>query len=241
MQLGRVLGLAVLSLACGESGRESPRAASVVGSPPPQPPDLRRCVPPPTIDASPESIAEAVALLNALPPPVTVACFIESLERPLQVFASASPFSAQPSSTLDSPRIFIRNGPLTMTVVPDGMGAGLLEFGEQAGPGRTRKGEVELPPAGTLAWSAPYDRVQVDDTTTCGTCHDDEAADGSGFVSEVLHPSPMFDVSLAQLRQAATDCDRGRDAQRCDLLAALFDHGDVQPAMLPRGGRICDH
>lgn len=193
---------------------------------------------------SPTSIAEVVALLNALPPPVTVACFVESLDRPLHALATTSPFSAQPAMDRASPRIFIRNGPLTMAVVPAGMGKRLLEVAEHDGAGRTLKGEVELPFAGTLAPSAPYDRVQAGEGTTCGTCHDDEApasAGRSGFASEILRPPPELDVTLDQLRHEAAGCDASTDADRCALLGALFDHGEVRAGALPGGGRLCDH
>lgn len=65
---------------------------------PTDPQTPRRCVAPPGISAAPSSIAAAVALINALPPPVTVACFVESLDRPLQVVATASDLSAQPAA-----------------------------------------------------------------------------------------------------------------------------------------------
>lgn len=62
-----------------------------------------------------------------------------------------------------------------------------------------------------------------------------------GLVSEVLHPSPEFEVPLSRLREEAADCDRDRDAERCELLHALFDHGEVVAGALPAGGRLCDH
>ncbi|MCA9710312.1 MAG: hypothetical protein KDK70_31020 [Myxococcales bacterium] len=242
----RPLMLAALLCACSEPSRApldaqpSPRATE----PAVEPPTPRRCAPPPGVSGSPTSIAAAITLLGALPPPVTVACFVESLDRPLGVFASASPFSAQPSSDVASPRIFIRSGPLTMTVIAEGLGRGLLEFGEHADDGRTIKGEVELPPPAPLSPTTPFDRVRVGDATSCSTCHDDEApapAGRPGLASEVLHPSPLFDVPLDRLRHAAERCDDAGSPERCELLHALFDHGEVRPATLPSGGRLCDH
>ncbi len=206
--------------------------------------EQRRCRPPQGITGSPTSIAEAVALLEALPSPVTVPCFVESLDRPLHVFASASPFSAQSSMDVASPRIFIRNGALTMTVIAEGMGAQLLEFGEQSSDGRSIKAEVELGRGDVLSPYEPHERIRVDVGTTCGTCHDDEApAPGTraGYASEVLHPSPQFDVSLPALRRASDSCDPSEHAARCELLAALFGHGEVLAGTLPAGGRLCDH
>ena len=220
---------------------ESPTAAES-----PTSPDPRRCKPSPGLSGSPTSIAEAVALLDVLPAPVTVACFVESLDRPLRIIATASPLSAQPAVDVASPRILIRNGTLTMAVVPAGMGKRLLEFGEDAGEGRTIKGEVELPLERSLRASAPYDRVLATEGkgTSCGVCHDDEApAPGlrPGLASEILRPTPEFEVPLDDLRQAAARCSSDDDDERCALLTALFDHGPVLEAPAFVGGRICDH
>ncbi len=214
---------------------------------PPEPePDRRRCKPPPGVSGSPTSIADAVALLDALPAPVTVACFVESLDRPLRIMATASPLSAQPAVDVTSPRILIRNGALTMAVVPAGMGKRLLEFGEDTGEGRTIKGEVELPLEQTLTASAPHDQVLAmeGEGTSCGVCHDDEApAPGLrlGRASEILRPTPEFMVSIDDLRTATASCPSDDDDERCALLRALFDHGPVLEAPAFVGGRVCDH
>lgn len=234
----------LLALACGEAPSVEPSPSR----PPVSPKALstpeastRRCVAPEGVSDAPQSIAEAIMLLNALPPPVDVACFVESLARPVSVFATASPFSAQPSADADNPRIFIRNGPLTMAVVPIGMGKRLLEFSELVGERRSIKGEVELPATLPLAPSAAYDRVRIGEATTCGVCHNDEAAALEGataFASETLRPLPEFDVPPQQLALAATACADTPPGGRCDLLRALFDHGEVRPTELP-AGRIC--
>ncbi len=241
----RFIGLGVLAVAsCGsvESPAEPPLpVAPAVVEPVP---DRRRCAPPPGVSGSPRSITAAIELVNALPPPVDVACFVESLDRPLEVFATASAFSAQPSADVRSPRLFIRNGPLTMSVVPIGIGARLLEFSERTGERRSIKGELELPPTGPLAPSAAFDRIRVGETTTCGTCHDDEApavgVEGA-YASEMLRAMPEFDVPLANLASEAHACDgsAGRSAAaRCALLSALFANGEVGATVLAEG-RLC--
>ncbi|MEM6992955.1 MAG: hypothetical protein AAF721_20735 [Myxococcota bacterium] len=207
-------------------------------------PATRRCQVPDGTSASPGSIAAAIDLINALPPPVDIACFIESLDRPLQVVATASAFSAQPSGDVRAPRVFIRSGALTMAVVPIGLGKHLLEFSEHAGERRSIKGELELPAKGPLPPSAAFDRVRVGEATTCSVCHDGEApvdALAVAYGSETLRPLPEFDVPVANLRSEAQRCqDMSADARppRCALLGALFGHGDVEPGTLP-AGRIC--
>src|SRR5690348_2790353 len=70
--------LAGLATACGPASEESGSPASV---PNPQPSSAPRCQAPPGVSAKPHSTDEAVQLLNALPKPTTVPCFLESLER----------------------------------------------------------------------------------------------------------------------------------------------------------------
>ena len=66
-----------------------------------------RCVAPEGVSTAPQTIAEVVTLLNALPKPLNLPCFVASLARPLSLHAVNSPFSAQPAQGRRSPRIFI--------------------------------------------------------------------------------------------------------------------------------------
>jgi hypothetical protein len=86
-----------------------------------------------------------VALVNALPKPLTLPCYLEALALPLRLHASLSVFSAQPAGGPGSPRIFIYFEPLLMTVEPTGIGAHLLEFREQRDEHRSLKGELAFP------------------------------------------------------------------------------------------------
>ena len=105
----------------------------------------RRCVPPDGVSGSPQTIDEVVALIDALPPPVTLPCFLESLDRPLHVEAAISRSSAQPAYWDRSPRLFLFIGDLVLTVVPEGSGAALLEMGEFVDETHTRKAEQVVP------------------------------------------------------------------------------------------------
>ena len=105
----------------------------------------RLCPPPPGVSARPRTIAETVALVNALPRPVTVACFLESLERPLYVNATRSFISLQPAVGNRSPRLFLMFEGMSMSVVPEGSGSKLIEFGEFVTPERTLKAEIKTP------------------------------------------------------------------------------------------------
>ena len=104
-------------------------------------------------------------MLNALPKPTTAACFLESLARPLGAFATKSQVSAQPALSARSPRVFVKLGPLWVSVVIDGASSYLMEFGELVGgdPPQSVKGELLLPLTEAVAPSAPYDRVAEDE------------------------------------------------------------------------------
>ena len=203
----------------------------------PDAPDTRRCIPPPDISASPRTIDEAVTLLNALPAPVDVACFLESLDRPLKIHATASTFSAQPAFGAENPRIFIFAGDLVMSVVSAGEGAKLLEFGEFVDDFQTIKGEVELPIEGQLEPSDPYSRILFEAGTGCGLCHRNEHEVGTlGGVTQYasLAYQPALHHALAEedVRESYEACAES-DSDRCEILSALFDHEPVLFTVFP--------
>ena len=194
-------------------------------------PDTRRCIPPEGVDAAPRTIADAVTLLNALPAPVDIPCFLESLDRPLKIHATTSTFSAQPAYDAENPRVFLFAGDLVMSVVPAGEGADLLEFGEFVDDFQTLKGEVQLPLSGTLAPADPFERIRFQNGTGCGLCHHNEhevgTLDGvSQFASLAFQPALNHDLAEEDVRAARDACE-GQDTERCRILRALFDHGVV--------------
>jgi hypothetical protein len=199
----------------------------------PGPPE-RTCFPPDGHDGSPESMAEVVALLNALPKPVTVACLLETLDRPLGIEASDDNFSFQPAFGPANPRMFVFSGPLVITVVPKGSGSAVVEFSEARGPGRTVKGELPFPVVGEVPLAAPFDRV-LDGSgggTKCAVCHLSEAADNEidfaeAYVSELLRPSRLHLVEIDAVRSQFEDCDRVAEPARCAVFDAIFAYGEV--------------
>jgi hypothetical protein len=225
-------GLPLVLLACGGSG------------PPPVPPAPRLCPPPPGVSAKPRTIAEAVALVNALPRPVTVACFLESLERPLHVNATRSFISLQPANGPRNPRLFLMFDGMSVSVVPAGSGSKLIEFGEFVTPTRTLKAEIKTPVEVEVKPADPYlspintTGSNAGMSTTCRTCHaQEERWEPIGFadayVSDALRPDPRSDVTLPSVlaeRDACPDEDHG---ERCTMLRALFDHGEVSHREFP--------
>lgn len=191
------------------------------------------CVSPAEVSASPASIEDSVALVNAMPRPLTLPCFLEALARPLQLNATRSEFSAQPAEGERSPRIFVSLGALTFSVVPEGIGASLLEIGEVRAEHRSLKAELHFPVTKEVTPSEPYERVLFsEDLTACAFCHAAEVRDesvpgGNGYVSQALRPRPYERISLDSLRLEHEACDPGAEPDRCALLDALFGWGEV--------------
>lgn len=204
------------------------------------PPGRSRCTAPAGTSSSPQTIEEAVALLNALPKPTSVACFVESLARPLHIYASDSMFSAQPAFSTRSPRVFIKTGTLWSSIVMDGDASELIEFGHLIpGTMRSIKGEVHLPLEAPLAPTTPYERVLFGDAgTACGLCHTNEepmAIPGVGmaFASTAFKPRDDTHVRISNLRLEAATCNWQREPIRCELYSALFGGGDVVEELFP--------
>jgi hypothetical protein len=191
-----------------------------------------RCVAPDDVDSSPSDIAQAVELINALPKPLSLPCFLETLARPLSIDASRSLFSNQPAQGARSPRIFLFNESLVMAVVPLGMGTRLLEFGEESPDKTSVKAEIEFPIEGELGIDDPFKRVLYDDTrTSCGFCHRSEepapeASSTFAFRSQALRPEQREAVAIESLRAERDSCNPDAEPDRCAMLDALF-YGEV--------------
>ncbi len=122
--------------------------------------EAARCQPAMGTTGAPQTVIEVIQLLNGLPHPVTINCFLEALERPLRIMAAASFVSAQPAYSIDNPRFFILGGGMSLSVVPEGDGQNLLEMGELTSNTHSIKAEVEFPIAQTLALDAPFTRIR---------------------------------------------------------------------------------
>lgn len=197
------------------------------------------CRPANGVSGRPSNMSEAMILLNTLPKPVTLECFLQALDRPLTVYATASNDSLQPSPGPRSPRTFILNGDLEMSIVLEGNVSDTLEFGYRPEQARSIKSEIQFPLTKDLSESNIFDRVlQGASATRCGNCHIGETREIfpdfplGAFVSDIIEPFDMDEVTLEQMRSERAACDHDAEAYRCGLLGALFDHGDVVPGRL---------
>lgn len=229
--LGWPMAAALLVCACG-----SPRSGP---APEPEPTDSRRCKPPPGTTGSPTNLMEAIDLMDALPRPVTVDCFVESLDRPMRILASSSTFSAQPASK-DSPRTFFISGRLIVSWVPAGDGSRVLEFSEERPLLRSVKAEIEMPIDDTITY-ANFEHINTDQGgTVCAGCHLNEIPDeelstfGTFYQSESLRPATTETLHVDDVRRLWEACDRTEDERRCDIFDAMFTHGEVIDSDFPR-------
>lgn len=177
----------------------------------------------------PTTIKAVLDLIDALPRPVTVECFIDSLDRPLAMVGSTSVFSAQPAFSDEAPRIFAVNDTLIISWVPDGDGGKLLEFAEERPFSRSVKAEVVMPVEGEFKYSDAFDHLIQDDqaTSTCGICHGQEtrAMDidyGVAFESLALRPRDLDQVNVTRMRELKEACDPAQTPQRCKIWNAMF-------------------
>lgn len=235
------LSLAVV-LSCGGEVEEPPGQDDAADSGPAWPLP-RTCEAPPGL-GSPATIEEVVALVNALPKPTSLPCVLESLDRPLAIYASTSTAGAQPADGPQNPRIFLFRGDLVMSVVPEGETSATLELAYAIGGRRSIKAELAFPVDQALEPSAPYDQVALGEGTGCGLCHGSETRVGSidfasAWASDVFQDEPDQALSLSFLRQSAIDCDREAGPHRCEMLDAIFGHGDIEPGDLARDALIC--
>lgn len=227
-----LLLVAALAFGCSGSDASAP-AGPVVRTPTPG------CQAPAGVSSSPQTIAETVALLNALPKPVTLPCFLESLARPLSIHATFGILSAQPAVGARSPRIFLFLGTNTLSIAPDGVGSTVLEFGEQRPNYRSLKAELEFPVTSELPPAAPFDRAAFNDqVTTCGLCHAGEEREPNepsphAFVSQALRPLPKNQVTSAALLHELQICNRTAEPARCAILDGLLGWGAVSDAQFP--------
>jgi hypothetical protein len=194
------------------------------------------CVPTGGASGSPASIADVIQLANALlakqPKELSLPCLVESLERPLATLATYSLFSAQPSVGRRSPRIFLFSGNVTMSVAPAGSGSHLLELADYTSPTRSVKAEIPFPLSAPLTPAQPYERLIFEGGTTCGACHEPETPAAQitvarAFETDVLRPRPEDEVPFPFLQDEMVACDREQEPERCDMLTAVFGHGEV--------------
>lgn len=181
---------------------------------------------------TPNSLNETIQLINALPKPLTLDCFLKSLQRPLKIMAVNNASSAQPAVGNESPRIFILNSRLALSVVPAGPGRFLLEMSEPSTSTLSWKAELEFPITSQIDPYLMFDEI-VDraspggSSSRCTFCHANETRQnyqgiGFGFVSNTVRPNEVQRVLSLYLRNQAYICNPSQNKYRCDILQSIF-------------------
>jgi hypothetical protein len=192
----------------------------------------RTCFPPEEVGGALVTIEETVAFINALPKPLTVPCFLEALQRPLEIQATSGTFSLQPSFGRNNPRFLIQRDNMVLSVVPKGEGRPLMELSVEREPERSVKGEFHFPIAETVAPDAPYTRILDDNGTRCGFCHlnevvADDITFATAYVSSKIEAKNYELVDAEYLDWLWRQCDTASDPDRCAMFDAIFAHGEV--------------
>lgn len=230
----QLLATAVLGLscACAADPRAEPASSAAQAD--------GECTLAAGIDSAPRNVEAVVAMLDALPRPTSLSCFVQALQRPLRMQAIVSVFSAQPADGARSPRFLIFFDPLIMTVAPANVGRDLLEMGVLQSDRRSSvKAEIAFPLLQAMSSAAPYEQARAIGMggTRCAACHREEHAAAElapGYVS--LAYRPRFadrEVPLDELAQQALECDPGAEPERCALLGALFSGPTLRASFPP--------
>ena len=194
------------------------------------------CVPRLGVSGTPSTIEDVIDLAHVLfgasDGELTLPCLVESLDRPLGTLAVDSLFSAQPAAGRNNPRIFLFTRALVMSVVPAGEGRNVIELSQLTSPTRGIKAEIPFPLHAPIPATLPFDRIRYGSGTYCGGCHAGEVpasqiSTAEAFESDILRPRPAEEVPLSAVAAQAASCDRQQDARRCDLLTAVFGHGEI--------------
>ena len=129
------------------------------------------CTPPNGVSGSPTDIDALVTLVNALraehASPLEIGCVVESLDRPLGILASKSPFSLQATVDPKNPRFFLFSGNLVIALLPTTEAGYLLEAAYSVSETRSVKAEIKFPIEAPLPPAQPFDHLLQDGRTSC--------------------------------------------------------------------------
>lgn len=190
---------------------------------------------------SPQNINQAIDLINSLPKPVSIPCFIQALNRPLRVNTTSSILSVQPAVGTINPRVFMMIGKLVMSVAPAGDGKDLLEFSFMYNDTQSLKGEILFPVSSNLSYTEPYVQVETGGQSSCSGCHVEEVLDTSvvgttAYLSKALKPAANRNVPVNSFYQQSYLCDFNNDkTYRCQVIRSLFENGTLIQASFPSG------
>jgi hypothetical protein len=190
---------------------------------------------------TPASIQEVVELINALPKPLEIPCFVSALNRPLKLNLTSSALSAQPARGRDNPRIFIMNYPLVISLASTGAGAYKMELSEFTEVTKSYKGELNFPIVGNIDITNVFDSVDGGSQSNCVNCHLQETSDDVNFGTRAynsfaLKPTAVTKIDVIDFQQEYLNCNFLNDqSYRCHIIYSIFSHGSVVHQDFPGG------
>lgn len=188
------------------------------------------------VSLNPKTVDQVVELINRIEKPVTLPCLISFLPKPLKIYAVNNQASAQPAGGPDSPRIFLFNENLILSVVPDGIAKDYLEMSEVVGIYRSVKAELKFPINDIVVNGEPY--LTITDqagATTCRGCHENATpsttiTSGPAYVSDMILPNPTKRVLDTDLKYWAQYCNSNLTPFRCTMLKNIMLNGQAADA-----------
>ncbi len=201
---------------------------------------------------NPQNISELAQWIDTLPRPVTIPCVISLLKSPLKIYSIYGTVSAQQAPSFSSPRIFIINFPLIISIVVDGTSRNNMEVGElissstnDSVPLKSIKGDLLFPISsenGATSEQTLFERVleAQGHHTSCNTCHGGEERLTEGiyknknaFTTFVIQPKDINRIPVSQILDFKIKCGTTND-ERCLMIRSLFNNGYPQDIDFPK-------
>lgn len=187
---------------------------------------------------SPSTFEGVIDLINALPKPLSLNCFLYNYDPPFDIFAVNNTFNAQPSAGPQSPRIFIFKDNFMISIVPDGPGRDLIEFSKATSYSMSIKGEVSFPIETNLSPDAAYTKIlnspaMPDQGTVCSSCHAENYLGNGVYESALIQGEEKHRITSLSLKKAAQSCPESNTSFRCQMLKVIFNRGEARDVLWP--------
>jgi hypothetical protein len=190
--------------------------------------------------ATPKTIVDVIDLINILPKPLNIPCFLKTLKRPLFINMTNSKLSAQPALSDSDPRVFIFSERLILSISTSGHASQLLEL-SQLMPGNNKvsiKGEFKFPILHQIDYDEPFRRIEQNSMTSCSACHVGEQVyfhdKYKAYSSAAVKPITASLINISALQTEAYLCDLGKlQTDRCSIIYSLTNQGQLRFKSFP--------
>lgn len=185
---------------------------------------------------SPTTFEGVAELVNKLPKPLSVNCFLYNYDHPMNIFAVDNELNAQPSGGPDNPRIFIIKNDFTISVVPLGPGKDNVEFSKIVSNGKSVKGDLHFPIEETIEEDTIFSGIvnETNDGTVCRLCHGQESQySGLSYSSNIIPPDESLRITKQDLSEEIKKCRTDETSSRCAMINYIYSAGEVSDIPWP--------